>query len=163
MRKYSVISSECTIVPAAHNLTVGVPFYLSTTNHINDSDGDVIIAEDCWIGTGSILLPNIKIGRGAVVGAGSVVTKDIPPYAVVVGAPARIIASKFSLDQILKHESILYPEDERMTPDELQDLFSHYYQGMRSIGHDDLSNEELSAVDVLRSEKGMTNYLHNIE
>ena len=50
-----------------------------------------------------------------------------------------------------------------MTPDELQDLFSHYYQGMRSIGHDDLSNEELSAVDVLRSEKGMTNYLHNIE
>lgn len=90
-------------------------------------------------------------------------TKDIPPYAVVVGAPAKIIASKFTLDQILKHESILYPEGERMKSDVLQYLFSHYYQGMRSIGHDDLSNEEMSAVEFLRSEKGMINYQQNIE
>lgn len=160
VRKYSVISSGCTIVPASHRLTVGIPFYLATTNHVNDAEGDVIIAEDCWIGAESILLPNIHIGRGAVVGAGSVVTKDIPPYAVVVGTPARIIASKFTLEQILKHESILYPEEERMKPDELRRLFEQYFQGLRSIGYDDLSNEQMQDVDTLRAKVGMKNYLH---
>lgn len=163
VKKYSVISSGVTIVPASHQLTVGVPFYLYTVGHINDKEGDVRIDEDCWIGTGSIILSNCHIGRGAVVAAGAVVTKDVPPYAVVAGVPARIIASKFTREQIMEHESILYPEGERMTSNELQYLYSHYYQDMKSIGHDDLSNEEQSAVDFLRSEKGMINYQHNIE
>ena len=163
VKKYSVISSGVTIVPASHQLTVGVPFYLSTVGHINDKEGDVCIDEDCWIGTGAIILSNCHIGRGAVVAAGAVVTKDVPAYAVVAGVPAKIIASKFTLEQILKHETILYPEGERMSSAELQCLFSHYYQGMRSIGHDDLSNEKQTAVDVLMSEKGMINYQHNIE
>lgn len=163
IKKYSVISSGVTIVPASHQFTVGVPFYLSTVGHINDKEGDVCIDEDCWIGTGAIILSNCQIGRGAVVAAGAVVTKDVPPYAVVAGVPAKMIASKFTLEQILKHESILYPGDERMTSEELQNLFSHYYQGMRSIGRDDLSSEEMSALDYLMSEKGMINYQHNIE
>lgn len=163
VKKYSVISSGVTIVPASRQLTVGVPFYLSTVGHINDKEGDVRIDEDCWIVTGAIILSNCHIGRGAVVAAGAVVTKDVPPYAVVAGVPARIIASKFTREQIMEHESILYPEGERMTSNELQYLYFHYYQDMKSIGHDDLSNEEQSAVDFLRSEKGMINYQHNIE
>lgn len=51
----------------------------------------VRIEDDVWIGAGAIILPGITVGRGAIIGAGSVVTKDIPPYAICGGNPARII------------------------------------------------------------------------
>lgn len=51
----------------------------------------VVIEDDVWIGIRAIILPGIKIGRGAVIGAGAVVTKDVPPYTVVGGVPAKII------------------------------------------------------------------------
>ena len=124
---------------------------------------EVHIGNDVWIAAGAIIAQGITIGNGAVIGANSFVNKDVPPYAVVAGVPARIIASKFTREQIIEHESILYPEGERMTSNELQYLYSHYYQEMKSIGHDDLSNEEMSAVDFLRSQKGIINYQHNIE
>lgn len=56
----------------------------------------VSIGHDVWIGHGAIVLPGRSIGIGAVVGAGSVVTKDVPDYAVVVGNPARMIKARFS-------------------------------------------------------------------
>lgn len=56
-----------------------------------DEINEVHIGEYVWIGANSVILPGVKIGRRAVVGAGSVVTKDIPPYCVAVGNPARII------------------------------------------------------------------------
>lgn len=51
----------------------------------------VIIGNDVWIGTRSIILPGVKIGNGVIIGAGAVVTKDVPDYAVVGGVPAKII------------------------------------------------------------------------
>lgn len=51
----------------------------------------VIIGENVWVGARTLILPGVEIGDGAVIGAGSVVTKDIPPYAVAVGNPARVI------------------------------------------------------------------------
>jgi len=51
----------------------------------------VVIENDVWIGAGSIIMPGITIGKGAVVGAGAVVTKDVQPYTVVAGVPARPI------------------------------------------------------------------------
>lgn len=51
----------------------------------------VIIGNDIWIGMRSIIMPGVKIGNGAVIGAGAVVTKDVPDYAIVGGVPARII------------------------------------------------------------------------
>jgi acetyltransferase-like isoleucine patch superfamily enzyme len=56
-----------------------------------DVRGMIIINHDAWIGAGTIILPNIRIGECAIVGAGSVVTKDVPPYSVVAGNPAKII------------------------------------------------------------------------
>jgi acetyltransferase-like isoleucine patch superfamily enzyme len=53
--------------------------------------GRIVIEDDAWIGAGSIILPGVTIGEGAVVGAGAVVTKDVAPYTVAVGVPARPI------------------------------------------------------------------------
>ena len=58
------------------------------------SVGDITIADDVWIGANAVVLGGVEIGRGAVVGAGSVVTKDVSPLAVVAGVPARVIKQK---------------------------------------------------------------------
>ena len=55
------------------------------------SKGPVIIGDNVWIGDKATILPNVKIGQGAVIGANSVVTKDVPPFSVVGGNPAKII------------------------------------------------------------------------
>ncbi len=57
--------------------------------------GQIIIMNDCWIGTNVVILGGLTIGNGAVVAAGSVITKDVPPYAIVAGNPARIIKYRF--------------------------------------------------------------------
>lgn len=54
-------------------------------------EAEVIIGNDVWIGMRSIIMPDVKIGDGAVIGAGAVVTKDVLDYAIVGGVPARII------------------------------------------------------------------------
>ena len=60
-------------------------------NHIKPITSSVILEEDCWIGTGAIILPGVTIGKMSIIGAGSVVTKDVPPYSVYAGVPARFI------------------------------------------------------------------------
>jgi acetyltransferase-like isoleucine patch superfamily enzyme len=59
------------------------------------SPGPIVIGEDVWVGSNSSILAGITIGRGSIIGAGSVVTKDIPPYSIAVGNPARVIRSRF--------------------------------------------------------------------
>lgn len=63
---------------------------------------EVIIGNDVWIGGRVIILPGVKIGDGAIVGAGAVVTKDVPPYAIVGGNPAKIL--KYRTDNSLTLE-----------------------------------------------------------
>lgn len=57
--------------------------------------GDVIIGNDVWIGTGALILSGVRIGDGAVVGANAVVTRDVMPYAIVAGNPARLVRYRF--------------------------------------------------------------------
>jgi len=66
------------------------------------SKGDVIIGNDVWICYGATILSGVNIGDGAVIGARAVVTKDVPPYAVVAGNPARIIGKRFDDKMIEK-------------------------------------------------------------
>lgn len=68
------------------------------------SKGSVIIEEDVWVGANVVILTGVKIGRGAVVAAGSVVNKDVPRYAVVAGSPAKVIKMRFDEETIKRLE-----------------------------------------------------------
>ncbi len=65
------------------------------------SKGDIVVDDDAWVGYGSIIMSGVHIGQGAVVAAGSVVTKDVPPYAIVGGVPAKVIKYRFD-NEIIK-------------------------------------------------------------
>ncbi|WP_305777731.1 CatB-related O-acetyltransferase [Mucilaginibacter sp. L196] len=62
--------------------------------------GNTVIGNDVWIGANSVVMDDINIGDGAIVGAGSIVTRDVPPYSIVVGAPAKVIKYRFTQDEI---------------------------------------------------------------
>lgn len=81
---------------------------------------DIIVEEDVWIGIHVTLLSGAHIGRGAIIGAGAVIRKSIPPYAVVIGNPARIVKFKWSIEEILEHEKKLYNESERLSIEQLE-------------------------------------------
>lgn len=66
------------------------------------------INNDVWIGFGSIIFTGICINRGAIIAAGSVVTRDVPAYAIVAGNPARIKGYRLNDQQITEHEKLLY-------------------------------------------------------
>ncbi len=85
-------------------------------------DKDVVVESDVWIGRNVTILSNVTIGRGCSIGAGAVVTKDMPPYTVCVGVPARPIKFKWTLQEILQHEESLYPQDERFSKSDLENI-----------------------------------------
>lgn len=65
-----------------------------------DNKGDIVIGNDVWIGFEAVILAGVTIGDGAVVGARAVVTKDVPPYTIVGGVPARPIRKRFTEETI---------------------------------------------------------------
>lgn len=70
-----------------------------------DKRRDTIIGNDVWFGTNSTIMLGVKIGDGAIIGACSVVTKDVPPYSIVAGNPAKIVRYRFPdeiIEQLLK-------------------------------------------------------------
>ena len=64
------------------------------------SKGNIVIGEDVWIGSNAVVLSGINIGRGAVIAAGAIVTKDVPSYAIVGGNPAKLIKMRFTPVQV---------------------------------------------------------------
>lgn len=69
------------------------------------SKGDIIVGDDVWLGLNAVILSGVTIGQGAIIAAGAVVTKNVPPYAIVGGNPARIIKYRFEaeiIDKLLK-------------------------------------------------------------
>ena len=75
-------------------------------------DQDVYIDDDVWVGCNVTILKGVRIGRGAVVAAGAVVTKDVDPFTIVGGVPARKIANRFkSIQETIFHDRTLWPDN----------------------------------------------------
>ena len=110
--KFCSVADHCRIGTSTHNIDQisTSPLFTQRINatksqwtdkNVNDSPLlKVKIGNDVWLGTHCIILGNVNVGNGAVVAAGAVVTKDVPPYAIVGGVPAKIIKYRFSEDII---------------------------------------------------------------
>lgn len=124
-KRHVVAAQGLHIVTGAHERRIG-RFCATITeaekDHSKKLDADVVVEEDVWFGLDVHVMPGVNIGRGATIGAGAVVTKDIPPYCVAVGVPARPIEFYWSVEQILEHEAMLYPENERYTREQLEKM-----------------------------------------
>lgn len=97
---YCSIAPDVTFLLSADHATCHLstyPFKVKCLGekHEGISKGDIFIEDDVWIGYRAIILSGVKIGQGAVIGAGAVVTKDVPAYAIVGGNPAKIIRYRF--------------------------------------------------------------------
>ena len=68
--------------------------------------GPVIIENDVWVGANAVILPNVRIGRGAIIGANAVVNRNVKPYSIVGGVPAKFIKFRFSSKSVLKAKKI---------------------------------------------------------
>ena len=101
---------------------------ITEANKPKGYDKDVIVEEDVWIGCNVTLLSGVTIGRGTTVAAGAVVAKSMPPYCVCGGVPAKFIKFYWTVDQIIEHEKVLYPENERYTRNQLEEIFAEYRQ-----------------------------------
>lgn len=106
----SIASNVYFLLSADHNIgTVSsYPFksqLVKSSKMEGVSKGDIIVDDDVWIGYGATIMSGVHIGQGAVVAAGAVVTKDVPPYAIVGGVPANVIKYRFEpgmIEELLK-------------------------------------------------------------
>jgi len=118
-----VIGSFCSIAPGVHIITGGVhpaewvstyPFRVqwklegAYEDGMPRSRGDVIIGSDVWLGTDVMILSGVKIGHGSIIAARSVVTRDVPPYTIVAGTPAKVVRPRFEPDVIAALLSIAW-------------------------------------------------------
>lgn len=128
MKKNSGAAEGLTVVTGDHFSKVG-KFFIDITDAEKPEglDKDIIVEEDVWIATNVTLLMGAHIGRGAILGSGCVIRSKIPPYAIVIGNPAKIVGFKFTPNEITKHEESLYPLDERIPLQTLEKNYRKYF------------------------------------
>jgi len=101
---YTMIAGDVKVVGGDHTYdTPGLPIIFCDRGIIDKT----IIGKDVWIGTNSIVMTGVKIGNGAIIAAGSIVTKDVEAYSIMAGTPAKVIKKRFNLEQIIAHEKML--------------------------------------------------------
>ena len=135
MKKYSASAEGLTVVTGNHHSVPG-KWWLAISDEEKKGktlDKDVIVEEDVWLGANVTLLAGAHIGRGAVIGAGSVCRSKIPPYAIVIGNPVKIIGYRFTPEEILCHEEALYEEGERIPFDKLKKNYMRYFENRENI------------------------------
>lgn len=121
------INNDKLIIGKFCSIACGAKFIMTSANHTNssfsaypfpiffeewdenlnvsdawDNKGDIVIGNDVWIGYDAVIMSGIHIGHGAIIGTRAVVTKDVPPYAIVGGVPAKIIKMRYD-DAIIKN------------------------------------------------------------
>jgi acetyltransferase-like isoleucine patch superfamily enzyme len=122
-KAYSYIGPECILGPGVEigaYAMLGPRVAVVGADHVYDRAGTpiifsgrpnarkTIIEDDAWIGYGSIIISGVRIGRGAVIGAGSVITKDVPPFEIHGGVPARKLRDRFRTpEEMAMHDRML--------------------------------------------------------
>ena len=110
-----------TIRGGNHNTSVIGRYMADVLEKRPEDDQPVVVDDDVWVGTGAIILKGVTIGRGAIVAAGAVVTKNVEPYSIVGGVPARRLRYRWTAEQIREHERQLYPPEKWLSEADLPD------------------------------------------
>lgn len=116
---YTMLANNVSIIGGDHDFKKpGIPMIFSG----REMPRKTIIGKDCWIGAHSIIMTGVRIGNGTIIAAGSVVTKDVEPYSIYAGVPAKKIKNRFSTQEELnKHQSFL-----DLSPDEISSQIINY-------------------------------------
>jgi virginiamycin A acetyltransferase len=135
--KYCQIGSDVAIHGSNHPI-----HYLSTYINKNLLNGElhslkeekkISIGNDVWIGQGVIIVGNVTIGNGAILAAGSVVTKDVEPYSIVGGVPVKLLYKRFSDFVIQEIEDLRWWDKNEMELEELKPMFFKNFTNKESI------------------------------
>jgi maltose O-acetyltransferase len=102
-----------------HNTSRLGVFMADVKEKREEDDQPIVVEDDVWVGAGAIVLKGVVLGRGSIVAAGAVVTKSVPPYAVVGGTPARVLKWRWTVAEILRHEETLYDPGQRLSESQL--------------------------------------------
>lgn len=131
----SIAQNVTLIVDAEHfiNKISTYPFKVKLLRSLEfeaGSKGDIVIDDDVWIGYAATIMSGIHIGQGAIIAAGSVVTKDVPPYAIVAGIPAKVIKYRFSVDVIKELVKVDYS---KLTKDMVKEHVNVLYSELKDV------------------------------
>lgn len=113
-----------------------------THNHVVDFSGSdigkgciqtpLVLHDRVWIGARAMIMPGVsEIGRGAVISADACVRTKIPPYAIVMGNPAKVVGFRLLPKEIVEREKEIYPEEQRLPIETLQENYQKYYLGRK--------------------------------
>lgn len=128
MKHHSGAAEGLTVVTGSHESEPGI-WFREVTDEMKSkgADKDVIVEEDVWIASNVTILAGVRVGRGSAIGAGSVVRNNVPPYSIVIGNPAKVVGFKFTPDEVIKHEEILYTTEERLSREQLEKNYDKYF------------------------------------
>ena len=136
MGKFSGLSVGAKVLGGGEHFQNNVAIYSLKSVHLQEigeyakdvyTKGPTIIGNDVAVMANALIISGVKIGDGAIVGAGAVVTKDVPPYAIVAGNPARIIKYRFSEEQI---KALLRIRWWDWTIEEIKEFKEYFYAGV---------------------------------
>ena len=102
-----VMGPNVTFMGGDHNFGVIGKYIIDVHEKLPDNDQDITVETDVWIGCNVIILKGVTVGRGSVIAAGAVVAKDVPPYTIVAGCPAKVVRRRFTDEEIARHEAEL--------------------------------------------------------
>ena len=104
-----MFAPNVTVVTGSHRYDIVGKYMkeIDNSQKLPENDQDVIFEGDNWIASNAIILKGVTVGKGAIVAAGAVVTKNVPPYSIVGGAPAKVLKMRFTAEEVIEHETLL--------------------------------------------------------
>jgi len=133
---YCSIAPKVSFLMGAEHFTSHIstfPFKVKVLQDVSNeaySKGNIIVDDDVWIGYAATIMSGVHIGQGAVIAANSLVTKDVPPYAIVGGIPARVIKYRFEDDLI---KELLNIDFNKLTKNEIEQHIDDLYVDLKNI------------------------------
>ncbi len=111
---YVMTGPEVMFITGNHRIDVLGEYMINITNDMkkDTDDQEIVVEDDCWIGARAIILKGVTIGRGSVIAAGAIVTKDVPPYTIYYGINK--MKPRFTVEQIEEHERLIKEKYERV-------------------------------------------------